>query len=449
MGVITAICVVVANMVGTGIFTSTGFMAANLPSSKWILLCWIAGGTIALAGAICYAELATRIPEAGGEYTYLARLFHPCIGFLSGWTSLIAGFSAPIAVTAISFSYYFLACNPESRNELGPTTYMWLVRGIAVMLIALFSSIHTLGARISIGTQNVMTAMKVLLIAGLSGVGWYKAGNVNMASLPATISGNGSFAVGTSILLVSFAYSGWNASTYIAGELKDPRRTLPISLLLGTGIVICLYLAMNLFILRAVRFPDLVGSPIAAEMAVANAFGRGAGRMLNGLIGFALLSSLSAYIMIGPRVYYAMARDGLFFDFANRLHSRNGVPSHSIVFQGIIAIGMTIAGGLEQLLIYLGFALSIFPILAVTGLHIARKRRTGEKKAVRVPGYPFVPALFLAANLLLLGVTFYNRPLESCVALATVLLGIPAYFLWNRRPSNYRDMDSDLQSFTG
>ncbi|MBP2681127.1 MAG: amino acid permease, partial [Candidatus Krumholzibacteriota bacterium] len=239
-------------------------------------------------------------------------------------------------------------------------------------------------------------------------------------------------AVGTAMMLVMFAYSGWNASAYVAGELKDPRRTLPVSLIGGTGIVIVLYLAVNLFVFASVPYTELKGTIAVVEKAAIGAFGGWMGRGLSVMIGVALLSSLSAFLLIGPRVYYAMARDRLFFQFAGRVDPHRHVPGFSIVAQGVLAAILVVFGTFEQLLVYIGFALGIFPWLAVSGLFIARRRKIGDASAVKVPGYPLVPVFILASTLALMAIAFANRPVESTAAVLTVLSGIPLYFLWVR-----------------
>ncbi|MGB6121586.1 MAG: amino acid permease, partial [Bacteroidota bacterium] len=244
------------------------------------------------------------------------------------------------------------------------------------------------------------------------------------------------FALGAAMMLVMFSYSGWNASAYIAEEVADPRRNLPLSLVAGTGIVICLYLLMNLFIFHALPYGEASGSIAVVRSASVAVFGDWMGNALGYLIAVALLSSLSAFVMLGPRVYFAMARDGLFFRFASAVHPRFQVPGRSILVQGAIAMVMVLVGSFEQLLIYLGFSLSVFPFLAVAGIFIARKRMIGESTAVRVWAYPYVPLFFLACTLTLMVLAYWSRPLESTAAVITVLLGIPVYLLWIRTRSS-------------
>ena len=429
LGGFSATAIVVANMIGTGIFTMSGLLAANLPSPGWVLLCWLFGGVIAIAGALCYAELATRMPEAGGEYVYLKKLYHPALGFLAGWTSLIVGFSAPIAAAAMGFSEYIHAGLNSQLFHLGSTQIIIFNKGIAVSVIAIFTFLHYFGLRLGARVQNVLTVMKIFIVAGLASVGLI-FGNGSGPELSLGGETSGAMAIGTAMMLVMFAYSGWNASAYIAGEIKRPKKTIPVSLIGGTSIVIVLYLAINLFIFRMVPYSDLKGVIPVVETAAVQAFGEGMGKVLSLLVGVGLLSCLSAFIMIGPRVYYAMAKDRLFFPFAADVHARYKVPGKSILVQGSIAVVMVLIGSFEQLIIYIAFALNIFLWLAVVGIFLARKKKVGEESAVKVWGYPVVPLFFLISSIVLMVFNYINRPIESSAAVLTVLFGIPCYLLW-------------------
>lgn len=433
VGTFTATSIVVANMIGTGIFTTTGIMASHLPSSGWIIFCWLFGGIIALSGAICYMELSTRMPEEGGEYLYLKKLYHPLFGFLTGWTSLLVGFSAPIAASALSFSEYMFA-GLEIQPTTGDLTDLIFYKKItAIVIIIVFTLIHYLGVKIGAGTQNVLTALKILIIVGLAGMGInFDVDSFTKLSFNLSDFNNGIMGMGVAMMLVMFSYSGWNASAYIAGELKNPHKSLPRSLILGSLIVIVLYLLLNLFIINAVEIEKMKGVIAIVQLASINIYGPWIGDILALLIGIALLSSLSAFILIGPRVYYAMARDRLFFNFASKVHPRHRVPGRSIMIQGVIAISMVIIGTFEQLIIYISFALSIFTWLAVFGIFLARKNDIGAKRVVRVWGYPFTPGFFLLATLLLMIITYITQPMESTAAIITVSCGIPFYFIWLR-----------------
>ena len=430
LGPLTATAIVVANMIGAGIFTTSGIMAAQLPGPAWVLFCWLFCGLIAISGALCYAELATRMPEAGGEYVYLRRLYHPALGFMTGWTSFFIGFSAPIALSALAFSEYLFAGLAHRFPASSPQQFWLIKKAVAVAVIATFTALHYVGLRLGARVQNLLTALKIAIILGLACAG-LAFGSGDWANLSFDVSGSagrgGGMALGAAMIMVMFSYSGWNASAYIAGELKRPRSTLPISLVAGTSIVIFLYLALNIFIFRSAPYAELQGVVAVVEVAAVSAFDNWVAYLLGGLIGLAMLSSLSAFVLIGPRVYYAMARDRLFFPFAGQVHRRYGVPSIAIAVQGLTAAVMVAVGSIEQLLIYVGFALGIFPWMAVAGLFIARRRRVGEESAASAWGYPFVPIFFLLSTLALMVLAFVERPLESSAAVVTVMLGLPCY----------------------
>jgi APA family basic amino acid/polyamine antiporter len=439
LGGFSTTIIVVANMIGTGIFTTSGLLAAQLPGPGWVLLCWLFGGIIAIAGALCYAELATRMPEAGGEYVYLKKLYHPSLGFLAGWTSLIVGFSAPIAAAAMGFSEYVYAGLNSHLFHLSPGRVILFDKGLAVAVILMFTGLHYLGLRLGSRIQNVLTILKILIVGGLSSLGMiFGTGAVPVLSLRGG-EASGIMAFGTAMMFVMFAYSGWNASAYIAGEIRHPKKTIPLSLIGGTSIVIVLYLAINLFIFRTVPFAELKGVIPVVEKASVRAFGDWMGGVMSLLVAVGLLSCLSAFIMIGPRVYYAMARDRLFFPFASDVHQRYKVPGRSILVQGGIAMLMVLIGSFEQLIIYIAFALNIFLWLSVLGIFLARRRKVGEGSAVQVWGYPVVPLFFLASSLILMVFNYVNRPLESSAAVVTVLFGVPCYFLWVRGVTRKND----------
>ncbi len=430
IGPLTATSIVVANMIGAGIFTTSGIVAAQVPGAGYVIACWILGGVIAVCGALCYAELATRMPEEGGEYVYLKKIYHPALGFLTGWTSFLVGFSAPIAASALGFAEYIFPGFQKVLPPMSPAGISLSKKAGAVAIILVLTVVHYLGVRVGSIVQNILTGVKIAIVLGLASVGlmvgdWQ--GSVFSVDAGGSIKG---IALGTAMMLVMFAYSGWNASAYIAGELKEPRRTLPLSLLAGTGIVIVLYLAVNVFVLKSVPYSELAGTIPVVEVAAVRAFGSWIGGMLGFITGLALLSSLSAFIILGPRVYYAMAKDRLFFPLAARLHPRYGVPGTSILLQGTVAVLMVVLGTFEQLAFYVGFALGVFPWLSVLGLFLARRKGIGDASAAKAWGYPVVPVFYLVSSLALMIVAYINRPLASTAALVTIALGIPCYYLW-------------------
>lgn len=439
LGLASVTSIVVANMIGAGIFTTTGLLMQNLRDPLVLIALWIAGGLIALCGALCYGELGAAIPRAGGEYAFLSRLFHPILGFLTGWVSFFAGFSAPIAASAIGFTEYLARAFPDVLSAgAADGTSVWLgapvlKKACAILVIGVFTAIHSAGLKVGARVQNVLTALKVGLIACLVILGFaFGDGSSEHFSRaePFSFDFAGWKTLGLSLMWIMFAYSGWNAAAYIGSEIRNPSRNLPRSLIMGTGIVAALYLLLNLLYVYAVPSDEMAGVISIGGLAVANLFGARFEAVLSVLISFALFSSLSAYIILGPRVYYSMARDRCFFRFAGKVHPRSGVPSKSIVLQGAVAALMVLLGSFDQILTYMGFALGLFPILAVIGLFRLRRQGTAP---FRTPGFPAVPAVYILTGAAILVLSYLERPLESSIALLTVAAGIPAYLAFKAR----------------
>jgi APA family basic amino acid/polyamine antiporter len=429
LGLLSTASIVVANMIGAGIFTTSGLLMGDLGSPGLMLALWTVGGVLALCGALCYGQLGAAIPRAGGEYTFLSRLFHPSLGFLSGWVSLFAGFSAPIAASAIGFAEYASRAAPGLLGEEGSAESALLKKACAMAVIVAFTLIHLRGLELGARVQNALTLLKVALVVGL--VFWgFARGTGSLEHLSKSVGAPASWnTIGLSLMWIMFAYAGWNAAAYIGSEVRDPVRTLPRSLLLGTGVVLLLYLALNLFYLYAVPPAEMAGVIPVAGLAVSQAFGAGAGSLVSAVVAFALFSSLSAYMILGPRVYFSMARDGYFFRFASEVSPRFGVPSKSIVLQGGLALAMVTMGTFDQILTYMGFSLGIFPILAVIGTFRLPAPPGGRSLLVgRV-----APVVFVAASLAILGLAFFERPVESSIAIGMVLVGIPVFLVFARR----------------
>jgi len=436
LGLFPATNIVIANMIGAGIFTTSGLLLAGLNNPMLMLALWVAGGILALCGALSYGELGAAMPGAGGEYLFLSRLYHPIFGFLSGWVSFIVGFSAPIAASAMGFSEYFCRALPvipdwfQNSGIMDPAATKTF---LSVSVILIFSFIHYRGIQSGALIQNILTILKValivfLLLAGfLSGKGdishFRSAGGV-----PSGLAGWKT--IGLSLMWIMFAYSGWNASTYLGAEIKNPTKTLPRSLILGTGIVIFLYLSINVLFVYGISPEEMKGVISVGGLAMGNLFGPSADKLFSLLIAFALFSSLSAFIIIGPRVYYSMAKDGLFFKSVARIHPKFQVPSNSIVMQCILALILALSGTFEQVLTYMGFALGIFPILTVISVI---KLRKDNPAALRLPGYPFTQIIYITAGTLILFLSFMERPVESSIAAFTVLVGIPVYYIFKKK----------------
>ncbi len=433
LGLFPVTNIVIANMIGAGIFTTSGLLMGTLGNPLIMLFLWILGGIIAICGALVYGELGAAMPRAGGEYVFLSEVFHPLAGFLSGWMSFIVGFSAPIAASAIGFSEYFLRAFPRLTGTLtqimNPESFS---KALSIMVILIFTLIHLKGIRFGTLVQNILTVLKIILITGLITAGFI-FGKGDMEHLHAADSFRFDFSgwktIGLSLMWITFAYSGWNASTYIGSEIRNPVKVIPRSLLWGTGIVIILYLMLNLFFVYALPSDLMKGVVSVGGLAVGTAFGNTAERIMSLLISFALFSSLSAFILLGPRIYYSMARDGYFFKFAGRIDPVNKIPGMAIILQSCISIVLVVSGTFDQILTYMGFSLGIFPIITViAGLKL---RKTG-KADIKLPGFPITHLIYLSTGIAILVLAYFERPVESTVAVVTLLSGIPAFYIFRK-----------------
>ena len=453
IGLISAIAVVVANMVGTGIFTTSGFILQEVGSSAALLLGWLVGGAFALCGALCYGELGARYPQAGGEYIYLREAFGKPVAFLSGWISLIVGFSAPIAASAIAFATYLLRALGISTDMnrvvdvCGVPLITWSPTVmLALAVVMLISVVHAHSLRVGSGVQNLLTLFKIVLIAGFIGAGLFSSGGSFdhfTGSLSVGVFTDANFAV--ALIFISFAYSGWNAAAYLGGEIRQPSRNIPLAMLVGSLIVTALYMLLNLVYVYALPPEDMRGVMEVAAAAGAQLFGHGIGRWLNGAIAMGLLSVLSAMILAGPRVYYAMSRDGIFFPLFARVSDGGHTPAPAIGLQAAIAIVMIVSASYDKLLIYIGFTLSLFAMLTVIGLIRLRCTTPDDVPAYRTWGYPLTPLIFVFGNLWIIYFSIKNRPAPVVWGLFTIATGLGMYVYFYRKQPRPRPNRAGLQ----
>jgi len=431
-------------MIGTGVFTSTGLQARELHDPATILLAWVVGGVLALCGAAAYAELGAMMPEAGGEYVYLSRAYHPAVGFLSGWVSLTAGFSASIAVSAIAFATYLAKLVPAldaqaawltANLAVGDHHLCTITLGVhevmAIGLIVGITALHGFDTRLGGWIQAGFTGSKVLLILGFI-VCAVTLGHGDWGNLRSQHGGLANLTTpefAMALMYVSFAYSGWNAAAYIAGEVVRPERTLPRALLVGTGVVMAVYVLLNLVVLYAVPSDTLAGGAGGPVLEVADAaahqlFGARAAAAVTSVIALALVSGVSAMMIAGPRIYAAMAADGALPEPLRR-YSRRGVPTVAVVAQGGLAIAFVLVGDLGQLIRLAGFMLAIFAALTVGAVFVLRRR--GYRAPYRTFGYPVTPILFIALSAWIAYVQVEAHLAESLVVLAVLALGGALY----------------------
>lgn len=438
-GLSTATFVVIAGMVGAGVLTTSGYTVALVGSNQWMLCLWVLGAITALCGALTLAELSAALPRTGGDYVYLYEAYGPLPAFLSGWVSFFIGFAGPSAASAFAFAKYTLAPFHSPGTEI----VTW-ERLLATAAMLVFAAIHVSGRRHTARVQAAITVLKLIGLGAfaLSGVstGWR-----NYANLTDPIPLNGPLTVTlmSSMVYIYYAYTGWNSASYLAGEIKEPQRRLPQAILLGTAGVTVLYLALNVVYALALSAADvraIVNDPSnhqgldavanIAQIAAARLFGDRWSMAVSLAIGLMLLSTLSVYVLIGPRVVYAMARAGQFPEIAGRLTARAETPAVATALQIGVAIVLLWTGTQESIIVYAGVGLSIFSMLAMSSIYILRWRRPDLARPFRTPGYPLTPAIYLLLTALLTAATFHDRPRVSSYALLSILAGVPFYYLW-------------------
>jgi len=429
LGAVHAAALVVASMVGTGVFTTTGVLLTSLPSPAVVLVAWALSGLLALCGAAVYAELSAMMPRAGGEYVYVSRAFGPAAGFMSGWVALIVGFAAPTAGGALGFASYVHALVPAL-----PTL------GVEIALIVVLTAVHMFdvrfGARLQTGLAGLVVAVIVVFVVAALVTGGMAFTNLAAAAPQAgaprdigAVATAGAFAVG--LVQISYAYSGWNGAAYVAGEVRDPARALPRALVIGTGLVTLLYLLLNVVFLCAVPPAALAGQVNVAHIAAGALFGAGGAQVVSSLVALTAAGFVSAMLMSGPRVAVAMAQDGVFFRALGRGNAR-GAPTLAVGLQGALAIVAVMTAKFDQLLVYVGFTLTLNAAAAVLAAFVLRRRDPGERPHHAL-GWPYSGALFLAMAAFMIVLAVRERPWESAAALATLVAGGVAYAAWHRR----------------
>ena len=416
----TATAIVVANMIGAGIFTSLGFQLVDTVNSWSIIILWLLGALMALCGALSYAELGTYWKRSGGEYHFLSRAFHPLVGYLSGWVSLTVGFAAPVALSGMALGEY-----------IGP--YLGINEVVlALTTIILISGFHSISLKKSSLVQNITTLLKVCLILVLLFFG-FKESSAETAFLwdqswktevvlPA-------FAV--SFVYVTFSYSGWNAAAYIVDEIRDVRKSLPRALLTGTLLVSVLYLALNLVFLKHSPVENIQGELEIGKITALSLFGDTGGELISFGIAFLLISSISAMVWAGPRVTQVMGEDHRFWRWFSVKTSKQ-IPRRAIWLQTAITIAMVLTGTFEQVMIYSGFVLQLSAALAVAAVFVVRKRRTAHN-GFKSPLYPLPQIIFLLLSAWVLVYLILAQPLESGLGLINILIGFLVYKWGNRK----------------
>jgi APA family basic amino acid/polyamine antiporter len=437
---VTATAIVIADMVGVGVFTSLGFQVSDVTSGFSLLLLWIVGGIVAICGAFCYAELAAMFPRSSGEYNFLRRIYHPAFGFVAGWLSATVGFAAPIALAAMAFGVYFTSVVPNLPPQLFGLPISWQLF-LGVVMTWLAALVHLGGVWLGGAYHNAWTALKLLFIAVFIVAG-FTFGNlqpISFAPSAADLTTVASAPFAVSLVFVMYSYSGWNAATYIVGELREPTRNVPRALFLGTGIVIVLYVALNAVFLISTPLPELAGQLDVAIIAGRHIFGELGGRIVGALICLGLVSSISAMTWIGPRVTMTMGEDvPLLRLFARK--SRRGAPAAAIVFQLLIANLLLLTQSFEAVLDFIQFSLAFCSFFTVLGVIKMRMTDPQLPRPYRAWGYPVTPLVFLIVTLFMMYYLVVNRPLQSLAGFAMMLAGLGIYYM-SRLLSNVPSSD--------
>jgi APA family basic amino acid/polyamine antiporter len=413
-GFFSLVCLIIANMIGAGIFTTSGFALGDLGSANRVMAAWAVGGVIALCGAISYGGLVRRMTESGGEYLFLSRVIHPVAGFIAGWVSLLAGFTGAIAFAALAFETYAF-----------PTRPAWMPPGgAAVGMVALAAVLHGVRVRTGAMFQNSVVVLKVVMIAGFLLFAAYVALTRGTAPAPPAAMPFSLAAFAGSLVWISLSYSGFNAAVYVAGEAKDAQRNAPRALWVGTAVVTVLYIALNAAFVYLPPFEAVVGKEDVAAAAAQAIGGQPAAVFIRVITVIALVTSVFSLVMAGPRVYARMADDGVFPRFFR--FGGDGAPTAAIIGQAALAIGLILMSDLRGLLGYLGFTLSISAALSVASLFVIARRE--GRRAVSVWGYPFTPLFYVLVTLILAGIAGSREPRQLLAAVITIISGSVVYY---------------------
>jgi len=416
--------VVVANMVGTGVFTSLGFQLLDIRSGFVLLALWAVGGLAAVCGAMTYAELGAAMPRSGGEYNFLTRIYHPSVGFVSGWVSATVGFAGPTALAAMTFAAYGTSVFQMGENA-------WLEKSLAAALVIALTLVHASNRRNSGALQVIFTILKVAIIVVFCSAALFAVDSPQPVTfLPVAGDGalitSGVFAV--ALIYVSFAYTGWNAATYLSSELENPQRTLPWILMGGTMIVTLLYVALNFTFLYTTPMDAMVGQVEVGFISAEAAFGELGGRFTGLVLAMLLVSTVSAMTMAGPRVIQVIGED---FPALNALSKKNkdGIPAIAIYIQSAIALLFIFSSTFESVLVFSGFTLALSSFTTVLGIFVLRWRQPDLPRPYRTFLFPLPPLIYLALTGWTLAFVLISRPVEGLFGLGIIGLGLIFYFL--------------------
>ena len=419
MPVSTAISFVIASMIGTGVFTSLGYQLVDIQSIFPLLMLWVVGGVVALCGALTYGELGAALPRSGGEYHLLSRIVHPAIGFAGGFISATVGFTAPAVLAAMALGCYFTAV----FTDFDPNR-------IALVAILLFHALHMFSIRWGTVFQDASTAIKIILILIFIIFGFMIDTPQNISVFPVTGDGQLLFSSGfaVSLVWVSYAYTGWNSAIYISGEIVNPKRNIPWSMLLGTVFVMTLYILLNYIFLFTTPVDGMAGQVEIGYISGMKIFGETGAKIIGMGIAILLLSTVSSYVFIGPRIMQVMGEDHNFIHFLSK-KNHHDIPLNAFWLQLGISLLFIFSSSFEQVLMYAGISLILTTALTVASLFVLRFREPDLERPYLVWGYPLTPLIFLVVNAWILFYTFRERPLESLVGVGIILFSISIYYI--------------------
>ncbi len=448
LGLFDTTMVIVGIVIGSGIFLTTGLIAQNIPSAPLIMLVWLIGGLHALTGALTYAELGAAMPHAGGQYVYLREAYGPFVGFLFGWITFFAYMTGIIAALGVAFAEYFGYFFPalSIQNVLFATDLELFGRSFAyrlsagqlvgLLLIGLFSYINYRGTAFGKAIQNISTVTKIGALAAfvLFGLLSDRGMPVDWRFNPRDLDfGQLAVGIGLSFVAVSWTVGGWQEVTFISGEIKQPERNIPRALAIGTGSITLLYLLINYVYLRALPLDVMAGVVRVGEVASNALFGEMGAALLSVAVMLSVLGAMNGTVLVGPRVYYAMARDGLFFRRAGQIHPQYGTPGLAIGLQAIWAGVLTLTGTFGDLITFVIFANAMLWVAAATAVFTLRAKRPEMPRPYRVWGYPAVPLFFVVASSGIMLNMLLETPVQALASLMFIAIGIPVYFLWSRQ----------------
>lgn len=440
LGLFDSTMMVIGIVIGSGIFMTTGLMADALPSPALILMVWILGGIQMLAGALTYAELGAAMPKAGGQYVYLREAYGPLPAFLFGWVAFIAYLTGTNAAIAVAVSEHLGSFLPS----LSPTNIIFnlgfyqLSAGQVVALGIIFglSLVNYFGVVFGKWIQNVFTLLKIglILLFALAGVFISTGISLDLSLNPSGMSISQILSgVGVALVAVNWAVGGWDYVTMAAGEIKEPKRNLPLALIFGTLAIIFLYFLINIAYLKSMPIDQIAGKVKIGEASAHALFGSGVAGFFTVAVMLSMFGSLNGNILVGPRVTYAMAKDNLFFRSAAGVHPKYLTPGNAIIFQGIWAGILTLSGTFEELITLVVFVNLLLWIAAVSTVFVLRRKQPELERPYKVWGYPWVPGFFILFSTAIMVNTFFDAPTQSLMGLGLTVLGIPAYLYWKKQ----------------